>query len=1229
MDTHNFQTVAEVTESALLNILREAWRSGGLNLNGTLPQEIQLPAGMALGPFTLADGTVQFPQDQIRIDLNPDINGVNLTIGIIADLEIQNPPVPSATIFNITADVTLRVPIGQAPDPGAPLNLAILLENLPTNAVDVVITSGDPFANVLANGPAEFIHKLYQIGTIPHLVQDIPLVFPPFGMKASVEFFDDESDPARQITVGFLPGQMQINLPCSIRFYDITGGIGPIKLASPMGMTATVQLTVPFSNAGGHIHIGLDAATSNLINIQPALGIEGTNYTINKTSVDTILGAGSFENAIRTGFITAANVFFAALPPVDFDIPTLADLETQVENFIRTEMNSRRYVILWAPTDAVGGVVITNITPKVLNDTLAIALNAGSGANANALVNFIPAPCDFAIGLDDDFVEAKLNGEIAAKFPGGFPVTLPKADTDGHEVRINSFSMRLIDGSIEAKGSVTLVDEILGSIDVDASFTAHIGLRWVDNPSGGQMLEPFLIEEPDIDVDLGFLGWLLTFLIGFLTFGLIGGLILVVVLAIVIEIAESIGAGKIFDSAGNLQGIAAWPVKLPNIGTISARFKNPVDIYSTGIRFIGEMSAISASFANIDTATANGPYTALASSALLFNGGTDKVFSQPTWLFGDGQSSVLRRPTHRYADSGLYVAKLRIAVNETGGVTTRNFTPVRLKNVQPKVSFDLSELSVEEGQEVEISANFTDPEWLDKHTAIFDWGDDSKPTLGTVHETNTEPEAKGTVVAKHAWCDNGNYLVRLRVTDDDGGIGEAILPVVVKNVQPVVTSVKNICVIVGQPVQMQATFEDNGWCDTHTAYWDFGDCQKKNAFVTETNEPPKAKGKVEVCHEWVHCGTYLTTVTVQDDDGAEGISTTIVHAVKLKNPMMEDGFRFPYPPASGRKDRVANGWHPYAEPTLSFDKDAARQPREWLFFPENFVELDGRRAQGLQFKGTMQAGMYQKICANVGWEYELSAAWHLVSPRQTGLVRIGIDPFGGINPNDNNIIWRELPPGDQEWQNVTIRAKAHRDEITLFIGGIDRFGGENTIYMDEAHLCQIQPTFCLPTKPPEEPCKETCVNFDDLRVGSQFATTSGEPPNLIYHNIDFFSVASLWISETAVPSPSHHLLNFTPRGIRVRLPKIVNEVKATIHSSGGGPVFKLETLLGNSVIAMDTLSLASNTEQEFTLTATALDGFTVRGDHMELALVKICFCMEKKPIEPNAHRSMHGDTTLF
>ncbi|OQW75990.1 MAG: hypothetical protein BVN35_06940 [Proteobacteria bacterium ST_bin11] len=1222
MDTHNFQTVAEVTESVLLDILREAWRSGGLNPNGTLPQEIQLPAGMALGPFTLADGTVQFPQNQIRLDLNPGINGVNLTLGVIADLEIQNPPVPSATLFNITADVTLRVPIGQAPDPGAPVNLALLLANLPVNAVDVVITSGNPFANVLANGPAEFIHKLYQNGTIPHLVQDIPLGFPPFAMKASVEFFDDENNPARQITVGFLPGQMQINLPCAVRFYDITGGIGPLGLASPMGMTATAQLTMPFSNTGSHIHIGLDSATSNLINIQPAPGLEGANYTANKSSVDTILGTGSFENAIRSGFVTAANVFFAVLPPVDFDIPTLADLETQVEGFIRTELNNRRYVVLWAPTEAVGGVVITNITPKVLSDTLVIALNAGPGADANALVNFIPVPCDFAIGLDDDFVEEKLRSEIAAKFPGGFPVTLPEADTDGHTVRINSFSMKLINGAIEAKGSVTLVDEILGSIDVGASFTAHIGLRWKDNASGGQMLEPFLIEEPDIDVELGFLGWLLVFLVGFLTGGLIGGLILTVILAIVIEIAESIGADKIFDSAGNLAGIAAWPVNLPNIGTISARFKNPVDIYATGIRFIGEMSATSTSTAGLDSASANGPYTASASSALLFNGGLDKVFSQPIWLFGDGQSSVLRRPTHRYADSGLYVAKLRIAVSETGGVTTRNFTPVRLQNVQPTVSFDLLELSVDEGQEVEITAKFTDPEWLDKHTAIFDWGDDSKPTVGVVSETNLEPEAKGTVVAKHAWCDNGNYQVRLRVSDDDGGIGEAVLPVVVKNVKPVVTSEEAICVLVGQPVQMQATFEDNGWCDTHTAYWDFGDCQQKNAFVTETNEPPKAKGKVEVCHEWAHCGTYLTTVTVQDDDGAEGVATTVVHAVELKNPMMEDGFRFPYPPASGRKDRVANGWQPYAEPALSFDRDATRQPREWLFFPENFVEWDGRRAQGLEFKGAMQAGIQQQICANVGWEYEFSAAWHLVSPRQTGRVRIGIDPLGGNNPNAAQIIWRELPPGEQEWQNISVRAKAQRDEITLFVGGIDRFGGENTIYLDDAHLCQIQPTFCPPSTPPEEPCKESCVNFDDLQIGSEFAANSGGLPNLTHHNIDFFSAARLWISDTAVPPPTHHLLNFTPRGIRVHLPQTVKQVKVTLHSSGGGPDFKLETLLGNSVIATITPTLAWSTEQEFTLTAAALDGFTVRGDHMELSLVKICFCTKDKPVETDGHHDM-------
>jgi hypothetical protein len=1220
VNTRGFQSVAEVTESALLDILREAWRSGSLSGTGTLPQEIQIPAGTALGPFTLADGTVRIPQEQIRLDLNPGINGFNLTLGLLIDLEIDNPPVPSAQLFNITADVTARIPLGTAPDPSAPINLALLLEGLPADAIDVVITSGDPFAAVLANGPEEYIHKLYQDGVIPQLVQDIPLSFGPVSMKASAQFFDDESDPTRRITVSFPPAQMQVDVPCYLRFYDITDTIPFVTLfESPMGTFATLRLTMPFSRTATHIHIGTDNITPDLVNFSPdAATTEGANYLTNRSRLAGLPGGLNLDNLIRTGFVTAAGTLFSGNPPVDFDIPSIADLEAQVEQFIRDEMNSRRWLIIWAPNpaDLPEEFSIASITAKVLPDVLAIAFNGGPGANANLLDNFIPVPCDFAMALDDDFIEGIFQEKLNEQFPE-FPVTLPPEETDGRNIRLNSLNLNLVDGAIRVTGDLTAVDVILDSIDVDVNFTINLGLRWVDQPDGSQMLEPFVIGDPDIDIDLDLLGWILAFLTGFILFGLIGAIIFVIVLAIVIEIVENIGAGKVTDALGNVTGIAAWPVDLPNIGSMSARFKNPVDIFATGVRFIGEMNPESASGAGLDEADANGPYSSSAQALIAFDGGANQPASQPQWVFGDGNFSVLRQATHRYGDSGQYVAKLRINVNQTGGATTRNFTAVRLQNVPPKVSLPAT-LTANEGEEVEIVGQFSDPEWLDTHIAIFDWGDNSQPTQATVSETNTPPEALGTATAKHAWCDNGAYLVRLTVIDADGGVGEATMRVTVLNVPPKVTAPAEICTLVGQPLVLKAEFEDAGWCDEHTATWDLGDCQVRDAFVETLHEPPVGRGTVEVCHEWAHCGTYLTQVIVTDDDGGSGSARTIVHAVELKNPNMEQGFRLPQRGNVGDTNRVANDWQPYAANAFTLDKEASAAPREWQFFAENMVEREGRRAQGIRFRGAVQVGILQTICANEGWDYEFTADYHLVTTRQMGRVRVGIDPNGGTDPDAPSIVWRELPDAEH-WKNITVRATAQAQQITVFVGGIDRMGGQNLLFVDRTRLCQIQPTVCDcpdsedPTDPQEPDCKRTCVDFSAFDKGTVFLPGT---PSLLHEGLAFESVADMVIKQINDPAPAHNGLFFTQRGVEVTFPHDIDRCEVTVYSLGDKFDFTFLLFDDATPVGSVAATIEPKSEKTFVVDGATFNRFRIRNISVDLMLVKICYCRQPKTDAP-------------
>ncbi len=63
--------------------------------------------------------------------------------------------------------------------------------------------------------------------------------------------------------------------------------------------------------------------------------------------------------------------------------------------------------------------------------------------------------------------------------------------------------------------------------------------------------------------------------------------------------------------------------------------------------------------------------------------------------------------------------------------------------------------------------------------AIIDWGD------GTV-EPGIVDQAAGSVTGSHAYADDGVYIVRVTVTDDDGDSGFDELVVTVGNRPPIV-----------------------------------------------------------------------------------------------------------------------------------------------------------------------------------------------------------------------------------------------------------------------------------------------------------------------------------------------------------------------------------------------------------------------------------------------------------
>jgi PKD repeat protein len=84
-----------------------------------------------------------------------------------------------------------------------------------------------------------------------------------------------------------------------------------------------------------------------------------------------------------------------------------------------------------------------------------------------------------------------------------------------------------------------------------------------------------------------------------------------------------------------------------------------------------------------------------------------------------------------------------------------------------------------------FTGGFTDPGWVDTHTATWDFGDGTVQT-GAVTEEHNQPDATGVSVIEHVYSQPGTYTITLTVQDKDGGIGQATVTVTVLSAENVV-----------------------------------------------------------------------------------------------------------------------------------------------------------------------------------------------------------------------------------------------------------------------------------------------------------------------------------------------------------------------------------------------------------------------------------------------------------
>ena len=156
------------------------------------------------------------------------------------------------------------------------------------------------------------------------------------------------------------------------------------------------------------------------------------------------------------------------------------------------------------------------------------------------------------------------------------------------------------------------------------------------------------------------------------------------------------------------------------------------------------------------------------------------------WNFGDGSPEVSGSltPLHTYGDNGIYTVTLKVT-DDDGGIGTSSLAVV-VGNSAPVLS-GLTSNSPANG-EIELTAAFVDPGWLDTHTGVCQFGDGTAAAGADIAAEHEKPEASGTLRALHTYTAEGMFTVSVTVTDDDGAGSEpGSIAVLIDKTAPAIT----------------------------------------------------------------------------------------------------------------------------------------------------------------------------------------------------------------------------------------------------------------------------------------------------------------------------------------------------------------------------------------------------------------------------------------------------------
>ena len=160
-----------------------------------------------------------------------------------------------------------------------------------------------------------------------------------------------------------------------------------------------------------------------------------------------------------------------------------------------------------------------------------------------------------------------------------------------------------------------------------------------------------------------------------------------------------------------------------------------------------------------------GPYTAEATVTFDGSGSFDPAGNTPltyAWSFGDGTTGTGVAPSHTYASDNTYTVTL-VVTNSKGIASTTATTSVSIQNLPPVVNAGPDGYAPPGGI-YQLSATFSDHANDAPWSYTIDWKDGSPMEVGTKSD-------QSPIRHSHLYSTEGEYTVRVTVTDADGGGG--------------------------------------------------------------------------------------------------------------------------------------------------------------------------------------------------------------------------------------------------------------------------------------------------------------------------------------------------------------------------------------------------------------------------------------------------------------------------